>query len=139
MTKSDKAHGNKKRPVRIPLTGGNKLHVADKYKRKGYQLYLAVDRKGMIEQMEAAWWAKVTDDDGKPITYPAGGGETHYLMEIEQKYYDEDIKRQQDLNIDTTAKQAQTLGEEEYVPMGRKQVAEREIIQANCLYCGNIH
>ena len=126
--RSDNAHKNKTRPARVPLSAGNKLHIPDHLKKKGYFHYWAIDRKGMIEQMEAAYYEKVLDENNKPLTVPAGGGETHYAMRIEQKYYDEDMLAQQKLNIDATAKQAQTLGEEEYVPMGRSQVAEREII-----------
>ena len=62
------------------------------------------------------------------MTVPAGDGEVHYLMEIEKIYYDEDIAAQQKRNIDATQNQAQTLGEEEYVPLGSKSVVEREII-----------
>lgn len=128
QSRADKAHGNKERPARIPMTAGNKLHVPESLKREGYFQYWQVDRKGLIEQMEAAWYEKAKDERGDHVTVPAGGGETLYLMEIEQQYHDEDIAKQQKLNIDTTAKQAQTLGEEEYVPMGRQAVAEREII-----------
>jgi hypothetical protein len=32
------------------------------------------------------------------------------------------------MNLETTAKQAQKLGEDEYVPMVRQDVTEREII-----------
>lgn len=128
MSRTEKAHGNKKRPARIPMAAGNKLHVPDHLKKEGYQQYWAIDRKGAIEQMEAAWWEKVKDERGESVTVPGGNGETHYLMEIEQKYYDEDIERQQKMNIDTTAKQAQTLGDSEYVPGERSHVVEREII-----------
>lgn len=126
--RNDQAHQNKERPVRIPMSAGNKLHVPESLKKEGYQHYWQVDHKGMIEQMEASWWEKVTDERNEPITVPAGGGETMYLMHIEQRYYDEDIKKQQELNISTTAKQAQKLGEEEYIPKGHQQVTEREII-----------
>lgn len=139
MTRESKAHGNKSRPARIPMTAGNKLHVPDHLKKEGYQQYWAIDRKGAIEQMEAAWWEKVTDDRGEAVTAPGGNGETHYLMQLEQKYYDEDVKRQQDMNINTTAKQAQTLGESEYVPKGQTNVAEREIIQSIWLCYVNIY
>ena len=128
MSKADEAHKNKNRPPRIPMTAGNKFHVPEHFKKEGYQQYWAVDRKGTIDQMKAAYWEIVTDERGEAITVPGGAGETHYLMELEQKYYDEDIKRQQDLNINTTAKQAQQLGDNEYVPMGKTAVAEREII-----------
>jgi hypothetical protein len=126
--RNQKAHQNSKRPARVPLSAGNKLHVPESIKEEGYQYYWGLDRKGMIEQMEAAWWEKVKDERGEPLTVPAGGGESHYLMRIEQKYYDEDMEKQQQLNIDATAKQAQALGEDEYVPMGKTSVTEREII-----------
>ena len=110
------------------MTAGNKLHVPDELKKEGYQQYWQVDRPGVIEQMIAAYWEKVTDDNGKPVTVPAGGGDTLYLMQIEQKYYEEDIQRQQDMNINTTNKEAQRLGDSEYVPMGQDKVVERELI-----------
>ena len=121
------AHGNKQRPARIPMTAGTKLHVPESLKKEGYQQYWQIDQPGAIEQMEAAWWEKVKNERGDHVTVPSGSG-TLYLMQIEQQYYDEDIKRQQDLNIDATTKQAQSLGEEEYIPMGRDKVTEREII-----------
>lgn len=127
-SRTDGAHANKKRPVRVPLSAGNKLHVPDSIKEEGYHYYWAIDTKGQIEQMEAAWYEKVTDERGDPMTVPAGNDSTHYLMRIEQKYHDEDIGRQQKLNIDATAKQAQKLGESEYVPLGSDNVATREII-----------
>lgn len=126
--RNTQAHQNKDRPARIPMSAGNKLHVPDALKKEGYQQYWQVDRKGMIEQMEAAWWEKVKDERNDPVTVPGGGGDTMYLMHIEQKYYDEDIKKQQEMNISTTAEQAQKLGENEYVPMGRENVTEREIV-----------
>jgi hypothetical protein len=122
------AHDNKQRPARVPLSAGNKLHIPAHLKKEGYFYYWAIDRKGMIEQMEAAYYEKVIGDDDKPLTVPAGGGETHYAMCIETKYHDEDIAAQQKQNIDATAKQAQSLGEEEYVPLGKTHVAERDII-----------
>tara|TARA_R110000823_G_scaffold273974_2_gene392949 strand:- start:63 stop:458 length:396 start_codon:yes stop_codon:yes gene_type:complete len=128
QSRSNEAHQSKERPARIPMSSGNKLHVPESLKKEGYQNYWQVDRPGVLEQMERAWWEKVKDDRGDSVTVPAGGGETLYLMRIEQKYYDEDIAKQQKMNIETTAKQAQKLGEDEYVPMGRQDVAEREII-----------
>ena len=110
------------------MSSGGKLNVPAELKKDGYQNYWQVDSKGMIEQMEAAWWEKVKDARGDHVTVPAGNGDTLYLMQIEQKYYDEDIELQQKRNIDTTATQAQSLGEDEYVPLGRQSVAEREII-----------
>ena len=128
QNRANEAHKNKQRPARIPMTAGNKLHVPDELKKEGYQQYWQVDRPGVIEQMIAAYWEKVTDDNGKPVTVPAGGGDTLYLMHIEQKYYEEDIKRQQDMNINTTNTEAQRLGDSEYVPLGKDKVVERELI-----------
>ena len=133
------AHANKNRPARVPLSAGNKLHIPAHLIKPGYFYYWAIDRKGMIEQMEAAYYEKVLGDDNKPLTVPAGGGETHYAMMIEQQYYDEDMATQQKLNQDATAKQAQSLSEDEYIPMGRSAVAEREIIQLNRVTCGKVN
>lgn len=132
-SRDQKAHKNKKRPDRIPLSSGNKLFVPAHIKKEGYQYYWEVDHPGRIEQLESAWWEKVRLDNGEFMTVPAGNGKTHYLMHIEQKYYDEDIDRQQKRNIDASARQAQTLGDSEYVPKDeagnqRQNVAERQII-----------
>ena len=128
MSNQQRSNKNTERPTRIPMSAGNKLHVPEHLKKEGYQQYWQVDRPGVIEQMEAAWWEKVTDERKEPVTVPAGGGETLYLMHIEQKYYDEDIKSQQEQNINTTNKEAQMLGDNEYVPKGKDAVVEREII-----------
>lgn len=127
-SRDSKAHANKDRPARIPMTGGNKLHVPEAAKEEGFHYYWAVDRKGMIEQMEAAYYEKVKDERGEDFTVAAGNGETHYLMRIELSYYEEDMARQQSQNLNTTNSQAQKLGEDEYVPMGRQAVTERELI-----------
>ena len=118
----------KGRPARVPMSSGNRLQAPE---REGYQRYWALEgpsNPGRLAQMQAAYWEFVLGEDGEKMTIPAGNGDVHYLMEIEQEYYDQDIAAQQARNIDTTAKQAQTLGEDEYVPMGKKSVVEREII-----------
>jgi hypothetical protein len=127
-SRTEQAHSSKQRPARIPMTGGNKLTIPPHLIKDGFQYYWGIDQKGMIEQMEGAYWEKVLDSDGKALTVPAGNGETHYAMCIEQKYYDEDMARQQKQNIETTNRTAQALGEDEYVPEGRTNVTEREII-----------
>tara|TARA_R110002096_G_scaffold301152_1_gene495921 strand:+ start:398 stop:790 length:393 start_codon:yes stop_codon:yes gene_type:complete len=127
-TRENKAHNSKKRPARIPMSAGNKLHIPEHLKEDGYFYYWAIDRKGAIEQMEAVWYERVKDDRGEDLTVPGGKGETHYAMKIKQEYYDEDIAKQQQRNIDATTKMAQKLNEDEYVPQGRQNVMEREII-----------
>ena len=127
-TRETKAHKPKQRPERVPMSAGNKLHIPEHLKEDGYFYYWAIDRKGAIEQMEAAWYERVKDDRGEDLTVPGGKGETHYAMKIKQEYYDEDIAKQQQRNIDATTKMAQKLNEDEYVPQGRQNVMEREII-----------
>ena len=127
-TRETKAHKPKQRPERVPMSAGNKLHIPEHLKEEGYFYYWAIDRKGAIEQMEAAWYERVKDDRGEDLTVPGGKGETHYAMKIKQEYYDEDIAKQQQRNIDATTKMAQKLNEDEYVPQGRQNVMEREII-----------
>tara|TARA_R110000803_G_scaffold6474_1_gene21008 strand:- start:317 stop:709 length:393 start_codon:yes stop_codon:yes gene_type:complete len=127
-TRETKAHNPKQRPERVPMSAGNKLHIPEHLKEEGYFYYWAIDRKGAIEQMEAAWYERVKDDRGEDLTVPGGKGETHYAMKIKQEYYDEDIAKQQQRNIDATTKMAQKLSEDEYVPQGRQNVMEREII-----------
>jgi hypothetical protein len=110
------------------MSAGNKLNAP---KREGYQRYWSItgpDHPGKIEQMEAAWWVKVKRDDGSNWTVPAGGGNTHVLMEIEQKHYDEDMADQQKRALDASQKDIQNVGKDEYVPKGQKSVVEREII-----------
>lgn len=127
-SREQQAHGNKARPPRIKMNAGGKLQVPESIKQEGYQYYWAItgpDHAGKVEQMEGAYWEIVKDEGGNDYTVPAGNGNTHILMRIEQKYYDEDMADQQAQNIETTKRQAQTLGEDEYVPQGYSEVATR--------------
>jgi len=124
----DRSNANKQRPARIKMNSGNKLAAS---KREGYQRYWAItgpDHPGKLAQMEAAYWQFVLDDEGQKIEQPAGKGNTHVLMEIEERYYKEDMADQQKRNIDATQKNIQSLGPDEYVGMGQNSVVEREII-----------
>lgn len=116
------------RPARVKMNSGNKLSAP---KREGYQRYWSItgpDHPGKLEEMQAAWWEIVKREDGSQETRNAGNGNTHVLMEIEQNLYDEDIADQQKRALDSSQKNMQALGEEEYVPMNRNNVVEREII-----------
>ena len=122
------AQANKERPSRVPMGAGNKLQSP---KKEGYQRYWSIsgpDHPGQIEQMEAAWWEIVKREDGTDWTVPAGKGNMHVLMQIPQEYYDQDMAEQQKRNMDATQKSVQALGEDEYLPAGRKAVVERELI-----------
>tara|TARA_R110000850_G_C9996087_1_gene467971 strand:+ start:20865 stop:21266 length:402 start_codon:yes stop_codon:yes gene_type:complete len=126
-TKTPERTNEAKKPPRIKMNSGNKLAAP---KREGYQRYWAItgpDHPGKLEQMQAAYWDFV-EVDGKRIEQAAGKGNTHVLMEIEQRYYDEDMQDQQKRAIDATQKNTQALGDSEYVPLGQKNVVEREII-----------
>ncbi len=122
---------NKQRPARVPMGSGHKLRVPDSLKEEGYQHYWAItgpDHAGKLDQMVAAWWEFVLDHDGKKVEQQAGKGNTHVLMKIPQEYYDEDMAAQQKKNLDASQQNIQALGEDEYIPMGRSKVVERDII-----------
>jgi hypothetical protein len=119
-------HKMEGRAPRVSMSAGGKLDVPDSLKEAGYQYYWSIDRPGTLERFEAAYWEFVTRD-GRKVTTPAGNGETHYLMRILQKYYDEDIQKQQDRVNDNLIESAK-LKEGEYVPKDRQGVLEREVI-----------
>ena len=127
----DRSNEHQSRPTRIPMGSGHKLKVPDSLKKEGYQYYWAItgpDHAGKLAQMEAAWWEFAKDDKGQKVEQQAGKGNTHILMCIPQKYYDEDMAAQQKKNMDTTQTNVQALGENEYIPAGREKVVERELI-----------
>jgi hypothetical protein len=110
------------------MGSGGKLSAPQ---REGYQRYWSLtgpDHPGKLEQMKDAWWEIVKREDGTDWTVAAGKGNTHVLMEIPQRYYDEDMAAQQKRNIETDQSKLQALGESEYVPKGQTNVVEREII-----------
>ena len=116
------------RAERVPMNASGKLTAP---KREGYVRYWTLkgpDHPGKIDSMLAAYWEYVTDGDGNHIEQPAGKGNTHVLMELPQHYYDEDMQAQHAKEVDATQTNLQQLGDSEYVPMGQKQVVEREII-----------
>lgn len=115
------------RDPRIPLTAGGKLTIPEHMLEKGYHYCWPTDKPGNLERMQRAWYEFVTDDQGRKITVPAGKGETHYLMRIEQKYRDEEIGIEQS-RINDNLKKAAELQKGEYVPDGHDGVLTREVI-----------
>ena len=116
------------RPARVPMNASGKLTAP---KREGFVRYWTLrgpDHPGKVDQMVAAYWDFVKNDERTHKEQPDGNDNTHVAMEIEQKYYDEDIASQQAREIDTTQGKLQELGDSEYIPMGREKVVEREII-----------
>ena len=125
-SREEAAHTPKNRPERVRLGQGSKMSVPECYKREGYHQYWFIDRPGDIEAATAAWYEFVKDDSGKKITTPAGNGNLHYLMEIDQKTYDEDMLAQQELITDTTRK-AVKVKNHEYSPEGHDAAITRDI------------
>lgn len=127
-SRNEKAHAAKKRPTRIPLGQGSKLSLAEKYIRKGYHCHLFIDKDGELESAQAAYYEFVKDDEGNKVKMPAGNGRTHYLMEIEEQYYSDDMAAQQKMITDTT-RQKITVNKAagEYSPEGHKVAVTRDI------------
>lgn len=117
-----------KRPARVAPGSGNELSVPAHLIKEGYHYYWAVDKPGELEMFEAAHYEFVLDSRNDKVTTPAGKGLTHYLIRLEQHHYDADMKKQQDKITKTTNVSAQEVGEHEYVPKGRQNVVEREIL-----------
>lgn len=93
---------------------------------EGFVGYWALDDgKGSIDKMQAQWWGFVTDAQGVNITRPSGyNGQLHYLMAIEQKYYDENNKlREEEYRASIGEKSdASMSGIETYNPNGDNKV-----------------
>lgn len=103
----------RKRETRVPLTGGDKLHVPSeiqaKYAKEGYKLEIFNDEGSRLDEAQQAGWEFVKGDvptrdravgDGEQIgenvSRPVGGGITGYLMFIEEELVQEDAKKEQD-------------------------------------------
>ena len=101
QSREDKAHKSS-RPAQVPIGQGQKLKIAQRFVEKGYHYHWFLDRQGELEAAQAAWYEFVKDEKGEKVTVPAGKGDTHYLMRIDQQYYDEDMAKQQDMVTETT-------------------------------------
>ena len=120
-----KAHENKKRPPRRPLSTTYKLTVPEGVIEKGYTYRWLLDRPERVHNYEAAWWEKVLDGEGKVIRKPSGGGEWLTLYRIESKYYEEDRAANRKKTINLLAdkgKLQKTSNATEYVPEGHEAV-----------------
>lgn len=126
VSREEAAHNNKNRPARVPFSQGAKLTVPDTYKKEGFHQHWFVDEPGELESAQAAWYEFVRDDQGNKIKTPAGAGNYHYLMEIDQKTYDEDMKQQQDM-ITSTTKDATKIKKGEYSPEGEDSALTRRL------------
>lgn len=103
------------RSPRVPFQSGGKLNVPAYLIEKGYRYYWGVDRDGQLDQLRAAWYEFVLDPNGQKVTANAGKGNVHYLMRIEEKYFNEDMEAQQRMIADLEADSAK-IGHGEYSP-----------------------
>jgi hypothetical protein len=91
------------RRTRAPLNSREPLHVNPSYITPGYHGFWAIDREGelqkyldagyrFVERKTTIGQGSVNDSAGVEgrVTRTAGGGYTHYLMEIPEEWYLED-------------------------------------------------
>lgn len=128
MTRDQKAHTPKGRPERVPFNQGSKLSVAKGIISPGYHGHWFIDKPGELESAKAAYYDYVMVK-GKKYKTPAGNGFTHYLMQIEQKYYDDDMAKQQKMVTETTRNAVKVKKSQgEYSPEGEELSVTRDII-----------
>ena len=128
MTRDQKAHTPEGRPERVPFNQGSKLSVPKGIIKDGYHGHWFLDKPGEIESAQAAYYEFVKVGNKKYST-PAGRGFTHYLMQIEQKYYDDDMVKQQKMVTKTTRQAVKVKkAQGEYSPEGEDLAVTREII-----------
>lgn len=122
-----KAHSNKKRPPRRPLSTTYKLSLPEGIIEKGFDYRWILERPERIMQYKAAWWLPVTDDEGEIIRKPSGSGEYLTLYRIESKYHEEDkiANRKKPINLLVdNAKLNKDRESMEYVPEGHEAVVK---------------
>jgi hypothetical protein len=119
---------NSARPARVPMQSGGKLTVPEGIKEEGYFYYWALDRNGMIERLQAAYYEPVLDSRNEQITVMAGGGSKHYLMRLPMEYYNEDMEAQQS-KIDAAMNKDIKLKKGEYSPFNKSSAVTREPLQ----------
>jgi len=128
MSRDEKAHTPGGRPERVPFGQGAKLTVPKGIVKKGYHAHWFIDRPGELESAQAAYYEFVTVE-GKKYSTPAGQGLNHYLMQIEQKYYDQDMIKQQEMVTETTRQAVKVKkAQGEYSPEGEDLAVTRDII-----------
>lgn len=128
MNRDQKAHTPEGRPERVPFNQGSKLAVPKGIIKPGYHGHWFIDKPGELESAQAAYYEYVKVG-GKKYKTPAGQGFYHYLMQIEQEYFDQDMAKQQEMVTKTTrqaVKVKKTQGE--YSPEGEELSVTREII-----------
>jgi len=129
LSREEKAHTPKKRADRIKLGQGTRLEIPACYKKKGFHYHWFIDRPGELEGAQAAWYEFLKDDNGNKITSPAGKGETHYAMYIDEETYKKDMFAQQAMVTAATQRNIEVKKDQgEYSPEGNANAITRDII-----------
>jgi hypothetical protein len=109
----EKEAGKRKAP-RVSMARTKKL---DAEPREGYYRRWFNERR--VAQAEAAYYTHVEDGEGNKVTRPAGNGEERlYLMEIEERFHQEDVEESRKRIHSNIDEKLQKLGDEEYIPEG---------------------
>lgn len=113
-----------RKPERVSMARGKKL---DFRLKDGYVGRWANGNvQGRLERLQKAGYEFVTDAEDNNITTPSGAGKL-YLMQIEKRFYDEDIAAGQELVTDVTRKKiAEPLHKDEYLPEGHTSALMRD-------------
>lgn len=128
-------------PKRPATQRQGQLWIPPQYLKPGYTPYLAIDKPGNIERMEAAGWefvyctngSRLNSEDasqmGSKFTTPAGNGSTYYGMQIRTEWYNE-IKAEELENgmiADTPSLTDAPSEAGVYIPDGKKSVLTTSI------------
>jgi hypothetical protein len=109
------------RPPRVRMGAGQNLQFAGK--EEGYYYRWFEDANGRIDKAIEAYYEFVTENGQK--VKRASGPNFLYLMRIEDKYHQEDMKWKREQNVDTLKKENE-LGEGEYVPDGKSSPLQKD-------------
>jgi len=118
QTTAERGPDGPKRPPRIRLHSGKNLHVPeDLLDRENFSYRWFAENSikgGRVESAKGAYWEFFVDASGNNFRRPSGQDQM-FLMQIEKKYYLEDLdfKRQR---VNATMNQESGIGDGEYAP-----------------------
>ena len=117
--------------VRIPMfkgAGNSRLGVYARFIKPDHRGYFFAEgerREGRRQRAIDAWWTPVCDDDGKQITYKSGS-DMLYLMEIPEKYAEQDRLLKQE-KVRARLEQEAEIQTNEYSPNNEELAVKSEI------------
>lgn len=124
QSRPDAAHKRERAP-RVAMVAGQALN-AEHLKKPGFKYRWFSDKNegSRLAQAQAAWWDFVKEENGEKVSRRSGP-ETLFLMEIEEKYWNDDQKLKAQRIIDTIKKE-QILAKDEYLPDGRHHALQKD-------------